>query len=175
MNETMNSILTRRSIRNYLNKPIPEDILNQILLAGTYAPSAKNKQSAIIIAVTNPEIIKRLSQLNASIMGNKSIDPFYNAPAVLIVLADKNNKNHLYDGTLVMANLMLAAQAFNLGTCWIHRAKEMFEAKEGKEILKSLNIPFDEYEGIGNCIIGYPANTNIQPSARKNNFIYYIR
>ena len=171
----MHTLLHRRSIRQYNLNPIPDEVLNQIVLAGTYAPSARNKQSAIILAVTNQEKRNFLSALNAKILNqDPSIDPFYGAPVVLVVLADKNNPNRVYDGSLVMQNLMLAAASFNVGSCWIHRAKEMFETAEGKEFLKQHHIP-DHYEGIGNCILGYYDNPAPQAALRKENYIYWIR
>ena len=132
-----------------------------------------NKQSPIIIAITNQEVRDKLSKLNAKVSGREGIDPFYGAPIVLVVLADKNSPTYIYDGSLVMENLMLAAHSLNIGSCWIHRAKEVFETKEGKDILKSLGIEGD-YEGIGNCILGYPDIDPI-PSPRKENYIYKIK
>ena len=93
---------------------------------------------------------------------------------VLIVLADKTVPTHVYDGALVMENLMLAAQDLGIGSCWIHRAKEEFESEEGKEILKSLGIEGD-YEGIGHCILGYPAKEPKKAADRKASYIYYAR
>lgn len=172
MNETLNNIITRRSIKKYKSDMIPDEIIDKILEAGTYAPSGMNRQSSIIIAVKNKQIRDKLSKLNAKIMGNDQIDPFYNAPVILIVLADKTIPTHIYDGTLVMSNLMLAAHSLNIGSCWIHRAKEMFETTEGKEILKSLEIEGD-YIGIGNCILGY-IDEEKTPSPRKEKYIYKI-
>ena len=125
------------------------------------------------MAVTNKELRDRLSRMNAKIMGT-DIDPFYGAPVVLIVLADKTVPTHVYDGALVMENLMLAAQDLGIGSCWIHRAKEEFESEEGKEILKSLGIEGD-YEGIGHCILGYPAKEPKKAADRKASYIYYAR
>ena len=128
-------------------------------------------QSSIIIAITNKETRDKLSKLNAKIMG-ADIDPFYGAPVVLVVLAKKDIPTHVYDGSLVMENLMLAANSLGIGSCWIHRAKEEFETDEGKEILKSLGIE-EEYEGIGHCILGYKDEEgNLKP--RKDNYAYYI-
>lgn len=172
MNETINNIKTRRSIKKYKSDIISDEIIDSIIDAGTYAPSGMNKQSAIIVAVKDKETRDKLSKLNAKIMGNESIDPFYGAPVVLVVLADKNVRTYLYDGSLVMSNLMLAAHSLGVGSCWIHRAKEMFELDEGKEILLSLGIDGD-YEGIGNCILGY-ADEIKKASPRKDNFIYKI-
>lgn len=146
-------MIERRSIRAYKSDPIPEDLLNEILKAGTYAPTGRNMQAPIIIAVTNKELRDRLSRINAAVMGAEN-DPFYGAPVVLIVLAKKSVPTYIYDGSLVMGNLMNAAHSLGIGSCWIHRAKETFESDAGKQILRELGIE-DEYEGIGNCIIGY--------------------
>ena len=152
MSEVINNMKTRRSIRKYKPDMIPEDVLNRIIEAGTYAATGMGKQSPIIIAVTNKEIRDKFSKMNAEIMGVDS-DPFYGAPVVLIVLADKARPTYVYDGSLVMGNLMLAAHAEGIGSCWIHRAKEEFESAEGKAFLKSLGIEGD-YEGIGHCVLG---------------------
>lgn len=173
MSETLETIKTRRSIRKYKEDSIPEDILNKIIEAGTYAPSGKGKQSTIILAVTNKEVRDKLSKINASIMGSTN-DPFYSAPVVLVVLADKSVRTHVYDGSLVMENLMLAAHDLGVGSCWIHRAKETFETEEGKELLKSLGIE-GEYEGIGNCILGYPDGELPVAKQRKDNFVYWVK
>lgn len=173
MSETLETIKSRRSIRKYKEDSIPEDILNKIIEAGTYAPSGMGKQSAIILAVTNKEVRDKLSKINASIMGSTN-DPFYGAPVVLVVLADKSVRTHVYDGSLVMENLMLAAHDLGVGSCWIHRAKETFETEEGKELLQSLGIE-GEYEGIGNCILGYPDGELPVAKQRKNNFVYYVK
>ena len=141
-------------------------------MAGTYAPSGMNRQSPIILAITNQEVRNKTASINAKIMGT-DIDPFYGAPVVLVVLADKNSPTHVYDGSLVMENMMLAAHSLGLGSCWIHRAKETFETEEGKEILKNLGIE-GEYEGIANCILGYPDEVK-EASPRKENYIYKIK
>jgi len=173
MNESMNTLLTRRSCRAYTDQLVPEDVLSRILEAGTYAATGMGKQSPIIIAVTNKEMRDRLSKLNAAVM-DAANDPFYGAPIVLVVLADKNIGTYLYVGSLVMGNLMNAAHAEGVASCWIHRAKEVFASDEGKKILADLGITGD-YEGIGNCILGYPAATIPTPKPRKENYIYYIK
>lgn len=167
------NLLTRRSIRQYKQDPIPEEVLNKILEAGTYAPTGMNKQAPIIIAVTNREMRDRLSKMNAAMMGADN-DPFYGAPVVLVVLANKDVRTAVYDGSLVMGNLMLAAHEMGVGSCWIHRAKEMFESEEGKAILKDLGIE-GNYEGIGNCILGYADCPAPEARPRKENYVYYIR
>ena len=147
MAETLKIIKERRSCRNFKPDMVSKELLDKVLEAGTWAPTGMGMQSPIIIAVTNKELRDKLSKMNAEIMGSKA-DPFYGAPVVLVVLADKNKPTHVYDGSLVMGNLMLAAADLGLGSCWIHRAKEEFESEEGKGILKALGIEGD-YEGIG--------------------------
>lgn len=172
MSETLKTIKERRSVRNFKPDRIPEDILNQILEAGTYAATGMGRQSPIILAVTNRELRGRLSAMNAKYMGrDESFDPFYGAPVVLVVLADKSMPTYLYDGSLVMGNLMLAAADLGVQSCWIHRAKEEFESPEGKEILKSLGIEGD-YEGIGHCVLGYAAKEIPKAAPRKENYVY---
>ena len=173
MNETIKNILERRSIRRYKNDMVPKEIIEQIVEAGMYAPTGMNRQSPVILVITNKEIRDRLSKMNARIMGNEEIDPFYGAPVVLVVLANKNGVTPVYDGSLVMGNLMNAAYSLGIGSCWIHRAKEEFESDEGKELLKSLGIEGD-YEGIGHCILGYVEGDEPNPAPRKENYVYYI-
>ena len=172
MTEVIKSIKSRRSVKSYKPDPVPTELLDAVLEAGTYAPTGRNMQSPIIIAVTDKTVRDRLAKLNAAVMGVDS-DPFYGAPAVLVVLADKSRNTYLYDGSLVMENLMLAAHSLGLGSCWIHRAKEVFEGDEGKALLASLGIEGD-YEGIGNCIIGYPDKLPAEQKPRKDNYIYKI-
>lgn len=168
----LDAIKTRRSIRKYKKDMIPRNVIDKIIEAGTYAATGMNRQSPVIVAVTNKEMRDRLSRLNAEIMGVDS-DPFYGAPVVLIVLADKSSANYVYDGSLVMGNLMLAAHAMGIGSCWIHRAKQEFEREEGKEILKSLGI-YGDYEGIGHCILGYVDGDYPEAAERKEDWVYYI-
>ena len=131
------------------------------------------KQSPIIVAVTNRALRDRLSRMNAAVMGGSG-DPFYGAPVVLVVLADKSIGTHVYDGSLVMGNLMLAAHAEGVASCWIHRAKEEFESEEGRQILRDLGIEGD-YEGIGHCILGYADGEEPQPKPRKTSYVYWAK
>ena len=172
-NKTLELMQTRRSVRGFKPDPVPEEILDQIVEAGTWAATGRNRQSPVIIKVTNRELIRKLSKLNGEIMGTDS-DPFYGAPAVLIVLADKTVPTYLYDGSLVMGNLMLAAHSLGIRSCWIHRAKEEFQLPEGKEILKSLGIEGD-YEGIGHCVLGYAEGEYPHTKPRKENWVYTIK
>lgn len=172
-NKTLELMQTRRSVRGFKPDPVPEEILDQIVEAGTWAATGRNRQSPVIIKVTNRELIRKLSKLNGEIMGTDS-DPFYGASAVLIVLADKTVPTYLYDGSLVMGNFMLAAHSLGIGSCWIHRAKEEFQLPEGKEILKSLGIEGD-YEGIGHCVLGYAEGEYPHTKPRKENWVYTIK
>ena len=169
--EVFENILTRASTKKYKSDPVSKDLIDKIVEAGTCAPTGRNLQAPIILAVTNKEIRDKLSKANAGVIGMDN-DPFYGAPVVLVVLAKKEVRTRVYDGSLVMGNMLLAAHALGLGACWIHRAKETFEMPEWQEWLKSLGID-EEYEGIGNCVIGYP---EVMPSVkpRKENWVYYI-
>ena len=172
-NETLEVLKTRRSIRAYQDSVPPMELIEKVLEAGTYAPTGKGNQSPIIVAVTDKATRDKLSQLNAAVLGGTN-DPFYGAPVVLIVLADRQYPTYLYDGSLVMGNLMNAAHAVGLGSCWIHRAKEVFDSEEGKALLKEWGIEGD-YEGIGNCILGYPAQADPAPKARKADYVHYVK
>ena len=175
MNTVIEHMLTRRSVRKYRPEPVPQELMDQIIRAGTYAASGKGHQSAVIVAITNRALRDRLSELNRQIGGwEEGFDPFYGAPAALLVLAEKQWPTHVYDGSLVMGNLMLAAHALGLGSCWINRARETFETQEGKEILRILGIE-GEYEGIGYCVLGYPADPLPAAAPRKEHFVYYAK
>lgn len=174
MNEILENIKKRRSVRRYKSDMVPQDVIEKIVEAGTYAPTGMNRQTPIIIAVTNKEMRDRMSKLNAKVMGREDSDPFYGAPVVLVVLASKEYPTYIYDGSLVMQNLMLAANSLNVGSCWIHRAKEVFDSEEGKAILEELGIKGD-YEGIGNCILGYADGEVREAAPRKDGYVYYIK
>ena len=173
MNETLKVLEERRSCRNFIpDKMIPKEDLDAILKAGTYAATGMGKQSPIILVVKDPEVRKKLSEMNASILG-VDFDPFYGAPELLVVLADKAMPTYLYDGTLVLGNLMNAAADLGVDSCWIHRAKEEFESEEGKEILKKLGIEGD-YEGIGHLVLGYGAKPAGNAAPRKEHYIVEV-
>lgn len=170
----LEKIETRRSIRKFKNTMIPRDVIDQIIKAGTYAATGRNHQGCKIICVTNPELRNQLSEVNRQIGGwQEGFDPFYGAPVVLIVLADKNWPTHVYDGSLVMGNLMLAAHELGIGSCWIHRAKEEFEMEIGQELLQQLGIE-GEWEGIGHCVLGYPDGDQPATPERKEDWVHYI-
>lgn len=172
MNEVFKAIQTRRSVKQYKSEPVPKELLEKIAQAGIAAPSGLNMQSPIVLVVTDNHVRDELSRLNAIDDPFHRHDPFYGAPAVLVVLAKKDVRTRVYDGSLVMENMLLAAHSLGLGACWIHRAKETFEKAEGKAILEKLGIS-DEYEGIGNCIVGYADCAPVE-KPRKENRIYYI-
>lgn len=172
MKDAMKVLLTRRSIRNFNDKSIPEDVLNKILEAGTYAPTAMGMQKPIIIAITDKKVRDEVSRENARIMGREGTDPFYGAPVILFV-AVENYPNAVYDGSCVMDNLLNAAWAMGVGSCWIHRAKEELESDFGKKLLKSLGIVGD-YIGVGHAALGYFDGEPPLPKPRKENYIYRI-
>ena len=171
MNEALKNLIDRRSIKKYKPDMVPMDTIDKICEAGTYAACGRGAQAGLIIAVTDKDMRDRLSRLNAAVMGADT-DPFYGAPVVLVVLANKEVSTYLYDGSLVMGNLMTAANALGIGSCWIHRAKQVFESEEGKQILADLGIE-GQWEGIGNCILGY-ADEEKEAKPRKENWIYKI-
>ena len=172
MNEVLKAIKERRSTKSFKSDIVPMEIIDQIVEAGTWAANGRGLQAGMIIAVTDKETRDKLSRLNASIMGAEN-DPFYGAPVVLVVLANKSVPTYVYDGSLVMGNLMLAAHSLDIGSCWIHRAKQTFETEEGKAILASLGVE-GEWEGVGNCVIGYAEGEPKEPKPRKENWVYKI-
>ncbi len=174
MNETLKVLESRRSCRNFnTEKMVPEEDLQAIVRAGTYAATGMGKQSPVIIAVTNRELRDSISKANAEIMGVNT-DPFYGAPVILIVLANKDIPTYMYDGSLVMGNLMNAAESLGVSSIWIHRAKEEFESETGKKILSDLGIE-GNYEGIGHCALGYADGPVGEAHPRKENYVYYIK
>lgn len=175
MNSVLEQIKSRRSIRSYKKDMVPQEVLDRIIEAGLYAASGKGQQNTIIIQVTDPALREKIVKMNCEIGGwEAGFDPFYGAPAMLIVLAKKDWPNRVYDGSLVMGNLMLAADALGVGSCWIHRAREEFETPWGKELLKSLGIE-EEYEGIGHCALGYAAGDPPKAAERKPNRVFYLK
>ena len=173
MNETLKVMEARRSCRNFdKKKMVSAEDIEAIVKAGTYAPTGRGKQSPIIIAVTNKELRNQIATENAKIMGT-DMDPFYGAPVILIVLADKTIPTYKYDGSLVMGNLMNAAESLGLGSIWIHRAKEEFELPEYQELLKELGVD-GEWEGIGHCAVGYVDGEIPKAAKRKDNRVFWV-
>lgn len=173
MNAELQALKERRSVRKYKADMVPQELIDQVIDAGLYAASGHGTQEVIIVAVTNKEVRDKLAKMNREILGTNS-DSFYGAPVVLVVLGPKSNKLTPYDGSLVMGNLMQAAHAVGLGSCWINRAKEEFASEEGKQLLKEWGIE-GEYEGVGHCILGYTDGTVPQAAPRKANRVFYVK
>ena len=174
MNEVLKAMKERRSIRAFQPTMPPKADLEQIIEAGLYAPSGKGEQAAIIVAVTNQDLRDKLAAANAKIGGWKEgFDPFYGAPAVLVVLGRKDWFTHVYDGSLVMGNLMLAAHSLGLGSIWIHRAKQEFEQPEYQQLLKDLGVE-GEWEGLGHCAVGYVSGKVPAPAPRKDGRVFWV-
>ena len=170
MKDTVKDLKERRSIKKYQDRQIEEEDLQEILRAGMNAPTGMGMQSPVMAVIQDKETISKLSKMNAKFLGNESIDPFYGAPTVIVVLADKNRPTYVEDGSLVMGNLMNAAASLGVASCWIHRAREVFDTPEGKELLKKWGLS-DNYIGVGNCILGYAKDPLPQPKPRKENYI----
>ena len=174
MNEVIKAMKERRSIRKFKAEMPSKADLEQIVEAGLYAANGRGRQAVITIAVTDKELRDKLSAVNNEIMGGpEGNDPFYGAPAILIVLANKEMPTAPYDGSLVMGNLMLAAHSLNLGSIWIHRAKEEFELPEYQELLKELGVD-GEWEGIGHCAVGYVDGEIPKAAKRKDNRVFWV-
>ena len=173
MNETMKTMLSRRSCRKYKTEQISDSDLEQILLAGTYAASGMGRQAAKIVVVQDEATREQLRKMNAAVMGNPDIDPFYGAPTVCVVLADPEVRTWNEDGSLVIGNLMLAAESVGAASCWIHRAKEEFDSEEGKALLEKWGID-TRYRGVGHCILGYADGEPAPAKERKADYIVKI-
>lgn len=172
MNETIKNLIERRSVRKYKKDLVPGEILDEILEAGKYAPSGMGCQGTLMVAVQDPVIVKKLSEMNAAVMGTGN-DPFYGAPTVVVVFADSNQGTCVENGSLVMGNLMNAAHALGVDSCWIHRAREVFASVDGQELKKQWGVP-DSYIGIGNCVLGYRNMEYPEAKARKDGFVIKI-
>jgi len=173
MNETMKTLLNRRTIRKFKPDQITDEELNAVLEAGKYAPSGANQQSAIFIVVQNEEMRKKLSKMNAAVNG-KDADPYYGAPTIILVLADKTKVTPVEDGSLAIGNMYNAAYSLGLGACWVHRTRQMFETEEGESLLKEWGVVGD-YMGVGSCILGYPDCEQPKASPRKENYVYLVK
>lgn len=168
----LENLKNRRSIRKYKPEQISDAQLDAILEAGLYAASGMNTQNSIMVAVRDKEIRDQLSRMNAAVMGTDK-DPFYGAPCVVVVLVEPERYTAVEDGSLVMGNLMQAAYDIGLGSCWIHRAKQVFDSPEGKALLAQWGLP-THLRGVGNCILGYPACDHPSPAPRKDGRIVKI-
>lgn len=199
MNDTIKTLLNRRSIRKFKPEQIKDEELEAILEAGKYAPSGSNQQSCIFIVIQDKETLKKISEMNAAVMGKENFDPYYGAPTVILVLANKNKATPVEDGCLALGNMLNAAYSLGLGSCWVHREKQMFETKEGRDLLKIWGVESDfvgmgcggfisrsglckvpaeaaegDYIGVGACALGYPDCEHPQPAPRKDNYVIRI-
>ncbi|MDR2662032.1 MAG: nitroreductase [Treponema sp.] len=172
---TLEDIKTRRSIRSYKPEQITDEQLDQILEAGTWAPTGGGSLSPFIVAVQNRAVIEKLQKLNAEVLKNPDAKPFYGAPTVLAVLVDKTKPTPVEDGSLVLGNLQNAAWAVGVDSCWIHRAKQVFESAEGKALLKEWKLDADAYLGVGFCLLGYAAGERPAPAPRKEGYIIKVK
>lgn len=170
MNEAYKNLIERRSIRKYNNTKVSHDLMEQIVRAGQFAPSGMNRQIYAFVVVEDEELVAKLSKMNANAM-NSTSDPFYGAKSLIIVFADTKAPTYLYDGALAMGNLMNAAHALGVDSCWIHRAKEVFETPEGKKMKKAWGLS-DSYEGIGHCILGYRLEEPEERAERTSKVVY---
>ena len=170
MRSTLEDLKTRRAVRSYTDEPVTREELDAVLEAGTYAPTAMGMQRVCIVAVTNRQERDELSRLNAGVMGRDG-DPFYGAPVVLVVFGDGTWPMAVKDGSLVMGNLMNAAHAIGLGSCWIDRAEPVFESAEGRALMEKWGVP-EGYVGVGHCILGH-TDAAPEPKPRKEDYIIY--
>ena len=173
MNEVLNCLLTRRSVKKYLPQPVEVEKLNAVLEAGTYAACGMGRQAGKIVVLQNPDDIAQLERMNAAILGNPDAHPFYGAPVVCVVFADTNVNTWIEDGSLVIGNMMAAAHSLGLGSCWIHRARQEFESAEGKALMQKWGVS-GNYTGIGHCILGYAAQEPAPAKPRKADFIVRV-
>lgn len=171
--EALENLKTRRSIRKYLPQQITDEQLIEVLEAGTYAPTGKGQQNPLIVAIQNQELIKELSKINAAVMNGHN-DPFYGAPTIIVVFGNSENSNCVKDASCVLSNLLNAAHAVGLGSCWINRAKETFESELGLQLKKEWDIP-TYYEGVGICILGYVDGQLPEPKPRKEGYYKIIK
>ena len=170
--EVLDVLMSRRSVRAYKPDAVPEELLSAVLEAGTYAPSGGGRQSATIVAVTGGEDREALSRLNAAVKPSPA-DPYYGAPVVVVVLADGGARTCVEDGSCVLENMMLAAHALDLGTCWIHREREIFDSEEGKALLRKWGLP-ETLRGVGAIALGYPEGPAAEPAKRKDGYIVRV-
>ncbi len=173
-NDVLDCLKTRRSVRTYSDRPVEQEKLDAILEAATYAPTGGGTQSPVIVVAKEPELVHKLSKMNAKVIGPEDRDPFYGAPVVAIVLADKKKGISWFeDACLVAGNLLNAAHAVGVDSCFIFRAREMFESEEGKKLLKEWGLE-GEYVGVANCILGYSDEPEPTPAPRKADYIQYV-
>ncbi|MDR0888826.1 MAG: nitroreductase [Coriobacteriales bacterium] len=174
MKETLTDLKERRSVRSYEPRQISNDELNAVLEAGTWAPTGAGSQSPVIVCIQDADLIAKIEKMNAAAFGHPEAHTFYGAPTLLIVFVDKTAPTPIEDGSLVLGNLLNAAQAVGLGSCWIHRAREFSESDEGKAMMANWGLDADKYVGVGNCILGYAAAATPAPAPRKEGYVIKV-
>ena len=172
MNEVLNTIKARRSIRAYKPVAVPTELLNAVLEAGTYAPTGGGHQSPVIVAVTSEKYRREIAELNANVMGSTG-DPYYGAPVIVLVLADGAASTFVEDGSCVLENMMLAAASLGLGSVWVHREREIFDSERGKALLCEWGLP-KTLRGVGSIALGYPAAAPGEAAKRKDDYIVRV-
>ncbi len=173
MNETIGTLLGRRSVRRFRPDQIRDDELEAVLRAGMYAPSGNNRQSARFVVVQDVATRARLSRMNRDVRPSDD-DPYYGAPTIVLVLADRTVSTPVEDAALALGNMFNAAHSLGLGSCWVNRERQMFETDEGKALLRAWGIVGD-YVGVGACILGYPDGELPEPAPRKPDFVTRVR
>ena len=172
----LEAIKRRRSCRNFdPSRSVEDEKLMEVINAGLNAPSAKNRQEGIIIAVTNKEVRDKISKFNAKILGaSDDFDPFFKAPVILLV-AELKMPTAQYDGAIMIENMLIEATNQGLGSIWIHRAKQELEDPSFRELLSSINIDLDNYEGIGHVALGYSNMNEYPEKIIKEGRVFFVK
>lgn len=170
--EFLDLLLTRRSVRAYKPDPVPEALLEEVLRAGTYAPTGGGRQSPVLVAVTDKAARDEISRLNAAVMG-KDTDPYYGAPVLVLALADPASSTWVEDASCALENMMLAAHALGLGSVWVHREREIFDSEAGKALLRTWGLP-ETLRGVGSIALGYASGPAPAPAPRKDGYIVRV-
>ena len=170
--EFLDMLLTRRSVRAYKPDPVPEALLEEVLRAGTYAPTGGGRQSPVLVAITDKAARDEISRLNAAVMG-KDTDPYYGAPVLVLALADPASSTWVEDASCALENMMLAAHALGLGSVWVHREREIFDSEAGKALLRAWGLP-ETLRGVGSIALGYASGPAPAPAPRKDGYIVRV-
>jgi len=170
MNETISTILGRRSVRVYMPEPVGQAELEEMLEAGRYAPSAMNQQPWHFTVIRNPELLRKLEESCKSAFLDSNVEAlrevaqqegfrvFYHAPMLIIISGDPGALAAQYDCTLAMENVMLAAASLGIGSCWTHAVMMFHATEKGRDIFRELGVIFPEgYLPYAAAVFGRPA------------------